>query len=565
MRAPAATALADTVPQRLDALLGRACARFADRVALDDGEDVLDYRTLGERGRALAGALTQAGHRLGEPVIVAVDNRCGDLACELGAWAAGAVVVPVHRDSPALVLRSTAERVGARLVLGDPRHHPVAWEDATGPAGHPWIGQIVPGTGTGTRGGGLPRVPAELDADQALVVFTSGSTGRPKGVVLSHRVLHTKLRAISSTLPFGEGHSALHLLHLNFSFGQWTSLLTLATGGTLLLTPRFRAREVLDRLAERPVERTAVVPSMLRLIRRELDGSPDAAALLRRLAEVGSPGTWICGGEPLPAGLGRGIRALLPHAQIADVFGLSESATSDFILTPDRYDEEAGTIGRPSPGVEYRIVPADGAAGTGPDAATAGAAGTDTGAGGTAPAPGMAALGVAGELWLRTNHLMTGYLDDAAATAATMAGPWLRTGDLARHRPQDGLVELVGRAKQLIVRGGAKISPLEVEDAYADHPDCAASVAVGVPDALLGERLHLLFVPRAGRAPTEEELRAHGLRRLELHKVPERVHLIEEPPLGRTGKTDRAAAARIAAARASAALPASDGAPRGAA
>ncbi|MFD3550030.1 class I adenylate-forming enzyme family protein [Streptomyces sp. NPDC058655] len=510
-------------PQRLDALLERACARFADRVALDDGEDALGYRALGERGRALAAALTSAGHRRGEPVLVAVDNRSGDLVCELGAWSAGAVVVPVHRDSPALVLRATAERVGARLLLGDPRHRPAAWTDATGPAGHPWISGIVQDTAAGAPGG-RPVPPAELDADQALVVFTSGSTGRPKGVVLSHRALHTKLQTIARTLPFGEGETALHLLHLNFSFGQWTSLLTLATGGTLLLTPRFRARQVLELLARRTVDRTAVVPSMLRLIRRELD-SPDGTALAARLAAEGSPGTWICGGEPLPAGLGRGMRALLPHAGIADVFGLSESATSDFILTPDRYDDEAGTIGRPSPGVEYRIVPVDGAPGAEAEAET----------------------GAVGELWLRTPHLMTGYLDDPAATAATMAGRWLRTGDLARHRPRDGRVELVGRAKQLIVRGGAKISPLEVEAAYADHPDCAACVAVGVPDALLGERLHLLFVPRAGRMPAEEELRAHGRRRLEAHKVPERVHRVEQPPLGRTGKTDRAAAARLAA------------------
>ncbi|MFD6186838.1 class I adenylate-forming enzyme family protein [Streptomyces goshikiensis] len=525
-------------PQRLDALLERACARFADRVALDDGEDVLGYRDLGERGRALAAALTSVGLRRGEPVLVAVDNRCGDLVCELGAWSAGAVVVPVHRDSPALVLRATAERVGARLLLGDPRHRPSAWEDATGPAGHPWISGIVQDTAAGAPGGPpVPSAPpAELDAEQALVVFTSGSTGRPKGVVLSHRALYTKLRAIARTLPFGEGETALHLLHLNFSFGQWTSLLTLATGGTLLLTPRFRARPVLELLARRTVDRTAVVPSMLRLIRRELD-SPDGTALAARLAGAGSPGTWICGGEPLPAGLGRGMRALLPHAGIADVFGLSESATSDFILTPDRYDEEAGTIGRPSPGVEYRIVPADGAPAAEADA--------------EAEAETRAA-GAAGELWLRTPHLMTGYLDDPAATAATMAGRWLRTGDLARHRPGDGRVELVGRAKQLIVRGGAKISPLEVEAAYADHPDCAACVAVGVPDALLGERLHLLFVPRAGRMPAEEELRAHGRLRLEAHKVPERVHRVEQPPLGRTGKTDRAAAARLAEAAAAA-------------
>jgi acyl-CoA synthetase (AMP-forming)/AMP-acid ligase II len=490
---------------RLDDLILTACARFPERLAVDDGQDQLTYRNLAGEVLSTTRALSAAGHRAGEPILVAVDNRSGDLVAQLATWSAGGTAIPVHRSTPAQVLLTTARRVGAQLILGDPRHHPAAWSEVAAGTGESWVHAVATTPSP---------VPAELDRDQALVIFTSGSTGQPKGVVLSHRIFHDKLHAIAKVLPFADGDTAVQVLHLNFSFGQWTSLLTLATGGTLRLVPRFTVDGVLGLLANGPVQRIAVVPSMLRQIATVLER---ARAWPDKLTAVGSPATWIAGGEPLTAGLGRRLRRILPASGIADVFGLSESATSDFILTPDRYDDEAGTIGRPSPGVEFRVEPL-------PDGGPVGA----------------------GELWLRTRYLMTGYLDDPAATAATMTGEWLRTGDLVRHRP-DGLVELIGRAKQLIVRGGAKISPLEVEAAYTAHPDCVGCVAVGIPDEELGQRVHLLFVARDGSRPDEASLREYGRELLDRYKVPERVHFVDALPLGRTGKLDRGAAESLLA------------------
>ncbi|MEU6312344.1 fatty acid--CoA ligase family protein [Streptomyces sp. NPDC047014] len=488
--------------ERLDTLLTSACARFAHRPALTDATRTLTYAELAAEADTLRTELASAGHHPGEPVLVRVGNRGGDLAAQLAVWRARGTVVPVHLGTPDTMMRESAGRTGARLVL-----------DADGPLGVR-VRDIVPAPA---------RTPRELGSEQALVAFTSGTTGRPKGVVLSHRALTGKLRAIDRVLPFRPGEEALQVLQLHFTFGQWTSLLTLATGGTLHLLPRFDAPAVLRRLAAERADRIAVVPSMLRMVDRELNTPGTGPELREALRASGGPGTWITGGEPLPSGLGHRLRAALPGSGIADVYGLSETSTSDFILTPDRYDAAAGTIGRPSPGVEFRIATGDGP-----------------------PLP--AVPGSTGELCLRTPFLMTGYLDDPAATRAAMDGDWLRTGDLAVVRPADGMVELVGRKKQLLCRGGIKFAPLEVERPYALHPATAGCLAVGVPDPMLGERVHLVFVAAPGTSPTEEELRAHGRRHLQPYQVPERVHFVAELPLGRTGKTDRAAAARLAAA-----------------
>lgn len=244
----------------------------------------------------------------------------------------------------------------------------------------------------------------------------------------------------------------------------------------------------------------------------QLDRSEDREDLLARIRAQAAPKLWIAGGEPLPAAVGRAVRKLFPHSEIADVYGLSESSTSDLILTPDRYDREAGTIGRPTSGVEVRVADPRGE-GCGP--------------------------GEDGELWVRTEHLMTGYLGDPGATAAVMTDGWLRTGDLARYRAEDGLLELTGRLKNLIVRGGNKISPLEIENVFNAHPDCGGCVAVGRPDAIFGEQVHLLLVPRAGRDVDPGQVLAWAGELMEQHKLPDTVHLIDSLPLGRTGKVDR--------------------------
>jgi long-chain acyl-CoA synthetase len=159
----------------------------------------------------------------------------------------------------------------------------------------------------------------------------------------------------------------------------------------------------------------------------------------------------------------------------------------------------AGCIGRPSPGVRYRI------------------AGDD------------------GELQISSPYLMSGYLDEPALEPIREG--WLATGDLARER-DPGVVEIVGRKKELIYRGGNKIAPLEIEFACSAHPKVAAALAVGRPDERLGQRIHVLVLPRDASL-TPKELRAFLSERLEKYKHPDVLYFAAELPAGRTGKADR--------------------------
>jgi len=180
---------------------------------------------------------------------------------------------------------------------------------------------------------------------------------------------------------------------------------------------------------------------------------------------------------------------------------------------PEQQDRFAGAIGRCSPGVTFRIADDEG---------------------NELPADAV------GELQIKTAFIMNGYLDEPDLTRAAFADDFFRTGDLARMR-DDGLVELTGRAKELIMRGGAKISPLELDCLLAQHPAVAAALTVGVPDPLMGERIHALVVPRSGAEIDEAELRIWVAGRIDRFKQPDTYHFGSELPTGRTGKVDRGA------------------------
>ena len=475
-----------TSARRLDSLVSAACAAHADAPALVGDDVALTYRELESAAAAEASRLTADGLQPGMPAIVPVSNQAADVVAMIGAWRAGGVVVPVHRTTPPSVVAALAARTGAGHTAG-----------ATPP------GWPSPSPG---------RVPPQVSAESAYVLFTSGSTGSPKGVVLSHEAFAGKLSAIEQVLPFSAGRDAtttLLVLQLSFVYAHWVTLLTLLNGGRVVIHPRFDAKATLAALSAEPVDRLAVVPTMLRML-LPLLGERETAAL----GAIGSPRLLLSGGEVLPAGLGRAVREALPHAGVADVFGMTETSTSDFVIRPEDYDRDAGLLGQPTPGVDVAVVD---------DA-------------GRPVAPGEM-----GELRVRTRYLMTGYLDDPEATAAAVVDGWVRTGDLASVR-SDGRLALAGRAGTLISRGGTKVSPLEVEAAYTEHPSVTAALCTGVPDEVLGERIHLLVVPRPGQDPSPADLRSWGRDRLEPFKVPDVVHLVDDLPLGSTGKADRRAA-----------------------
>jgi long-chain acyl-CoA synthetase len=351
--------------------------------------------------------------------------------------------------------------------------------------------------------GPAPPPDRALLCDAALVIFTSGSTGEPKGVVIGHRRLADKLAVLDRLLNIAANDVVLLPLQLVFIFGLWVSLLTLMKGARLILVRKFTEETMARGLAEATV--LAGVPSMFRTL---LTYSDVEAPKLRAM--------WS-GGEVLAPALAHAMGRFAPAA-IHDLYGLTETGSCDFHLGPADQPQGFGTIGHPTQHVAFRIAKDD----------------------------GTVAAGETGELQIRTPFGMLGYLDNPALTEASFDGGYFRTGDLARLTA-DGAVALIGRAKDIISRGGNKIAPLEIDNLLAEHPDIAAALCAGVADERLGEVIHAVVVPRPGTHLDTGELRDWLLARTERFKVPDVFHVRDALPSGASGKADRRAVAQLAA------------------
>jgi acyl-CoA synthetase (AMP-forming)/AMP-acid ligase II len=337
----------------------------------------------------------------------------------------------------------------------------------------------------------------------ALVIFTSGSTGEPKGVVVGHQRLADKLAVLDPLLIFHSGDIVLLPLQLTFIFGLWVSLLALSKGARLVLVPKFSSEAMEQGLAE--ASALAGVPSMFRTL---LSYPAVAAPKLRAI---------LTGGEVLPPALARSLLQFAP-VTIHDLYGLTETGSCDFCLAPADQPQGFGTIGRPTGRVDFRLQ-RDGR---------------------------TVSLGETGELQIRTAFGMLGYLDNPELTAASFDGDYFRTGDLARMT-DGGYVALIGRAKDIISRGGNKIAPLEIDNLLAEHPGVAAALCAGVPDERLGEVVHAVVVPRVGVEIDTAALRDWLIARTERFKVPDVFYIRDALPSGASGKADRRAVTQLAA------------------
>jgi long-chain acyl-CoA synthetase len=453
-----------------------------DRVALVVGDKPCTYRELEESTRRVASALASSGVGPGDRVALVDLGGVLAVATILACARLGAASAQMNAYLTSAELGQLVELVGAEVgVAGDDYLDGLA-AAVGGPV-------LSAATIAGADPAGAPPTVGDPD-DTALVLFTSGTTGLPKPVSISHRVLADRLayygRPIDPGSPQVVDMMSAPIFHIGGTLGL---LVSLHQGKRLVVLPRFDAGTWLAQVERHQVAQTFVVPTMLRRILDHPDFATTDLSSLRALSY---------GAAAAPVDLVRRALAALPGVDFSNTFGQTETLGAYASLTPDdhRRGDRFGSVGRPLPGVEVRIV----------DPST------------RQPLPD----GRTGEFWVRA--------------AQNTTDEWLRTGDTG-WRDDEGYLFLAGRISDTINRGGEKFGPVEVEEVLRTHPLVVDVGVVGVPDEELGERVGAVVVASGPVSP--EELVAHCADRLATYKVPEFVVLADELPTSVLGKLDR--------------------------
>jgi acyl-CoA synthetase (AMP-forming)/AMP-acid ligase II len=466
--------------------IGPSLERVPDRVALVVDGRSITYRELESLIRRSAVALDAAGVRPGDRVALVDLGSALSVATIYGAARLGAATAQMNAYLTPGELGQLAALVGARVGVAGHRYadglrsaldgvvlteEDVLGADPQGPAGSSSVGE---------------------GEDTALVLFTSGTTGLPKPIFISHGVVEDRLSYWSKPIDPDADQlidmMSAPIFHIGGTLGL---LISLHSGKQTVLLPKFEAGEWLDLVERYRVAQTFVVPAMLRRI---LD-HPDFAS-----TDLSSLKALSYGAAAAPVDLVRQAVAALPDVDFTNTFGQTETLGAYAALTPvdHRRGDRLGSVGKPFPGVEVRIV----------DSST------------QEPVP----QGHEGEFLVRANQNTT--------------SEWLHTGDTG-WQDEEGYLFPSGRLSDTINRGGEKFGPVEVEDVLRTHPSVIDVGVVGVPDGELGERVGAVVV--VAEPVTPESLVQHCASGLASFKVPEYFEFAPELPFSALGKLDRKA------------------------
>jgi acyl-CoA synthetase (AMP-forming)/AMP-acid ligase II len=498
------TSLLASLPARIDAIPRAVAARTPDAPALKESERSVSYAALVAEIDRYAALLRECGVRHGDRVLLVSENCVAQVALIFAASTIGAWIVNLNPRLSASEIDGIQAHCGARLALYTAAVSPEAAAHAAR-AGAGTHGELM----IGPLNTDCAPAPADGDAIAALI-YTTGTTGQPKGVMLSHRNL-LFVASVSSRLrglvPRDRAWGVLPISHV---YGMTSVLLgTLCAGACLQLAPRFTPEAMLGAIRDDGLSIVQGVPAMYaRLL--ELVGDTPLRSTLRFA---------YAGGSPLDPALKRRVEAVL-GLPLHNGYGLTEAAPT---VSQTRLDAPRGdtSVGQPIPGVDVRIVDK---------------AGDDV------------ADGAAGELWVRGPNVMRGYYrEPGLSAAALLPGGWLNTGDMARRGP-DGALFIVGRTKELIIRSGFNVFPLEVETVLNAHPGVTQSAVVGKPAADGNEEVVAFVQPAAAQAVSVDALRAWAAQRLAPYKRPGRIVLLKALPAAATGKVLKHALKEMAAA-----------------
>jgi len=488
----------------IDMLAG--CRRWDDRTFIVQGQRRISFATFFDALPRASAALAKSGAQLGDRVFLLSYNSAEFVLAVWAAWWGGMVPVLGNRWWSEREIESAIRLTQPAVILSDreaPSDLPVTcWLPIAG------LAKCLAGNGEGSA-----AAAARNEHDPGLILFTSGSSGAAKAVVLPQRSVvanQQNLLVRSRKLPTAGAPDAPQDVMLAvtplFHIGGVSNLTTqLITGGRLVLTRgKFDAGQVLKLIERERVQRWGGVPTMAARVLSHPD-------IDRR--DLSSLRSFPLGGAPVTEALLQRMRAKLPQLKrrgLVNTWGMTESGGFATVAGNRDLERYPGTVGRPYPVAELRI--------------------SDPDSNGH------------GEILLRSPTVMLGYLGTDGGTVD--ADGWLHTGDLGWLNG-DGYLFLVGRSKDIVIRGGENIACAHVEQALLAHPDIIEAAVFGVPHADLGEELAGAVTSRPGSAPTEDLLRSFLRGRLAHFEVPTRWLIGGDPlPTLPGEKVDKAALRR---------------------
>ncbi|OBK18485.1 AMP-binding protein [Mycobacterium asiaticum] len=513
-------------PPLLDATIG---ANLADTATSFGHRDALVDVVAGRRWsyadlltdvRRLATGLLRAGIRPGERVGIWAPNRWEWVLVQYATAEIGAILVTINPAYRVRELAYALRQSGVAMVIAAPGFKDARYGEMLAQVAPacPSLRDVVlmesPGwdelTGAGIDLEALRSVAqTQQPTDPINIQYTSGTTGLPKGVTLSHRNILNNGYLVGELLSYDEQDRICIPVPFYHCFGMVLGNLAATSHGSCIVVPApgFDPAATLRAVQAERCTSLYGVPTMF-IAELSL---PDFEGY-----RLESLRTGIMAGAVCPVEVMRKVIERMHMPEVSICYGMTETApVSAQTRSDDSFERRVGTVGRVTPHLEIKVVdPATGA---------------------------MVPRGVAGEFCTRGYSVMTGYWDDEAKAAEVIdADGWMHTGDLASMDAQ-GYVQITGRLKDIVVRGGENISPREIEEFLLTHPDIVDGHVIGVPDARYGEELMAVVKLRDGSEMTSAQLREFCRGAIATFKIPRYLWVVDDFPMTVTGKVRKAA------------------------
>jgi long-chain acyl-CoA synthetase len=513
--------------------LYRQAVRFGVRPMVVHDDQRLTYDEAFAQAAALADALrNRYAVRQGTKVAVVTSNRIEWIVSVLAITALGGVAALVNSRGVAEEMLRAITTAQCELAILDAERADIIAAEAPDP---PWpriiIGKAAsplrPGTDTDYADLSAPRAgvcfsPEELPPESGgIVLFTSGTTGFPKAALISQGALaHSVSLACfmgqvqdvryeeetGVVLPEERRSMATPAVILGPMFhlaGIMPIFRAISVGTTIHIMSKWNVDIAFDTIENVGMSRLSFVPAMLWDMLRSPRATPE---MLGKVAYMAN------GAAALNPALLAEIRTRMPYCLMSNTYGQTETTAWTCSISGQAYLDNPASCGWAAPTIQASVRRDDGS---------------------------EAGIGEPGELWVSSAGLMSEYVGDAKATAETLQGGWLASGDVAVVDAQ-GIFTIVDRKKNMVISGGENIYCAEVERVLVDHPAVLDCIAFGQPDERLGERLLATVVVPAGAAVSEDDIKAHCRAHLAIYKVPREVAIIHDPlPRTASGKIDR--------------------------